>query len=808
MGDETLEARVASGGIGRDMPGRNPTIFVADAATESVRIADTLRTAGYHVVDLPLSSLVGRSQAERPNVVLLDVDVELALDEIARLRRLPGAGAIDFVYFGSGTGSIRSTEEAISNEGSAFFRRPVDLGALVRRIEALTGGPTPRSEGRLSTPPPKLPARRSSTPPERSSAPSLPAPGLRTPGPPLPMSVPSLADLVDPPRALATFGTVSSELQQLLAEAELRAEIMPQPEAPLPTPEEEIEAVLPADLLASLDEPIEGDEDDEHDRPGTGVGHGDGTGHGKPTTAGGSKQTTTASGGRPNSSAPQHTLERRVSDSSSNEIAPRRVQDDWSEATNRLPLGPAPRPDWGTPKPREDWTLSETTDRSRVPPGDGSKQRLTTEMTHPSRPLPARSSRRVGSPTPLPPALADSSVLDEPRSDGQKPDSVTIAAVGDPRTPSQAPTRGPSEAPARAPTMGVVVVGPIDARRFLADAIARRLSGALCFEHERVVRRLVVRDGDLVTAASGAERESLVCFLGARGELPRDEVERLAGKIPPYGRHAGAALVAHGWLGQDQLWSVLRAHAEWIATSVLRLPSGTAQLEVEPPGRLRSEPSVFAATTGAEVFVELVRRAVAPDEAIASLGGEASRVGDGPRQALLAECSLPPAELELVSRARGGTLGDLLARSPDADIASVVHGLALLGVLDVLPAIVPSPNSHRPRSRTGPAESEAEAAALDEEAIRARIRARLELVDEGDYFAVLGVSRDATSYEVRRAFVELRRVFEPSRILTPRLHDLEADVKKIVVVLEEAYEILRDVTRRERYRRAIDATAR
>jgi len=90
-------------------------------------------------------------------------------------------------------------------------------------------------------------------------------------------------------------------------------------------------------------------------------------------------------------------------------------------------------------------------------------------------------------------------------------------------------------------------------------------------------------------------------------------------------------------------------------------------------------------------------------------------------------------------------------------------------------------------------------------AIRARVRARLELVDEGDYFSVLGVTRDATGYEVRRAFMELRRTFEPARLLTPRLLDLTDDVRKIVIVLEEAYEILRDSARRERYRRAIDA---
>jgi curved DNA-binding protein CbpA len=84
----------------------------------------------------------------------------------------------------------------------------------------------------------------------------------------------------------------------------------------------------------------------------------------------------------------------------------------------------------------------------------------------------------------------------------------------------------------------------------------------------------------------------------------------------------------------------------------------------------------------------------------------------------------------------------------------------------------------------------------------------MQLVDEGDYFAILGVSRDATSYEVKRAFLELRRAFEPSRLLTPALADLVLDVRKIASVLDEAYEILRDTARRDRYRRAIDASPR
>jgi hypothetical protein len=276
-------------------------------------------------------------------------------------------------------------------------------------------------------------------------------------------------------------------------------------------------------------------------------------------------------------------------------------------------------------------------------------------------------------------------------------------------------------------------------------------------------------------------------------------VAQLAGKVPAAGRHAGAALVAHGYMRQDQLWTVLRAHAEWVLGRVIAQESGTAGIEIDPPGRLKSEPSVFGGATGAEVFVEAVRRQLAPSEAVLRLGGEGSRIVDGPNARIASECALGAAETEWLSRTRGQTIGDALATAGDPDFAAVLYALVALGVCETIRALGAPPVRDVGAPTADP---------LDEEAIRARVRARLQIVDEGDYFAVLGVPRDATSYEVKRAFLELRRTFEPSKLLTPGLGDLVEDVRKIAVVLDEAYEILRDAGRRERYRRAIDASPR
>lgn len=337
------------------------------------------------------------------------------------------------------------------------------------------------------------------------------------------------------------------------------------------------------------------------------------------------------------------------------------------------------------------------------------------------------------------------------------------------------------------------VLGSGDAPRALARAIASRVTGSLALHSQSSVRRVVLHDGDVVTAGSGVVEETLLSFLAARGDIERDVAARLLGKLPPGGRHAGAALIAHGYLGQDALWSVLRAHAEWLIGCFLLVEAGTLELEAEPPGRLKTEPSVFGGSMGAEVFVESVRRVLPPDVALSRLGGPAARMDSGPRISLLAECALRPDEQALADGAAGSTIGELTDRS-GADVATLLYALVCLEVLSVL---VPSkriekahPTQHDP---------------LDQEAIRMRVRARLALVEEGDYFAVLGVPRGATSYEIRRAFIDLRRSFEPSRLLTAETADLSADVRTVLEVLDEAYEILKDAHRRERYRRAIEA---
>ncbi len=572
---------------------------------------------------------------------------------------------------------------------------------------------------------------------------------------------------------------MSPELESILARAEQKVGALSSsgsnraPNSVRMTPDEEVDAVLPADVLAALDEPLDiEDEDAEEREPGTGTGRGTSTGGSGARTGFG------ATGSGPGTNVGTGAVDLVVSGGTSADRAaagpttapPRRPdsrsQQDAQKTPPAMPTRPPEPPSW--------------------PPPAASSAALTSVEAKPASSLerePSPASRTFlgdSRPSPLPPAPTPTAGMPLP--------------VEVPRSPSR-------PAPRAAPLVEIpAVLGPSDAPMAIARLVRARFTGALAFENEEGIRRIVLRDGDFVTASSGVATEALIHFLAERGVLSPEVVRGLGHKLPPFGRHAGAALIAHGHLRQDELWPVLRSHAEWIVGRVVALTSGGASMEREIPPRLLAEPAVFGGATGAEVFVEIVRRVITPEDALARLGGPRARLVDGPSASLLGECALAVRESELLTRAKSSDVGVVLESVSERDFAAVLYALSSLGVVETLRPDGAVPRALEPQPVVYDA--------LDEHALRARILARKALVDEGDYFAVLGLSRAATNYDVQRAYTELKSEFEPGRVLTASTADLRDDVDLIREILDEAYEILGDQLRRDRYRRALEAAPR
>ncbi len=850
--------------IANDLDPADPTgtrrghlVLVTDASAEGESIGSALRARGFLVVDVPLGLLEARVAGERPDALVIDIDEPGASEALDRVRERSAGAAAEVVCVGD---PIRAAELGVA----AAFERPVDIASLVAHLARVVA-PGERSRWRAPTQPPSArPIRerhdRRSVPPSRGEAlGSLAPPAIEdwqsfSPG--TPGALPSFAaaavgpDDADPgsdPLDLASLlegradGSIGSDLSPedlspdlaaLLSAAERRVSGGGSA-ASFPAPADDLDLVLPPELLAMLDEPLDADGEG-------GTGSAAGTGDAVASVTRGGTGALSIAAMAFDGSTGEHTA--RDPDPRRAQRSPTPLPPDRTGAGSSAPAltdtdgavtvggeelaassatgrGTAPwsithtattfNPEIDDPRPSSFPASSAPLDRSRStrppPPSGGADhdepdaptlaQRPSTHALppppfphlelgpSPAPPLGARHAARLAPgfqhAPPLAPGFQHAPPLDR-HSEGMTP------------FPPERATSSPAPPPSAADHALPAVLGEGDALRTLGRAIAARASGSLALAADAGPRRIVLRDGDVVTAGSGVTDETLAAFLAGRGDIDREVAVRLASKLPPFGRHAGAALVAHGHLGQDDLWPVLRAHAEWLIGRAVIEPRGTCELEDEPPGRLKAEPSVFGGATGAEVLVETVRRVLTPLEALHRLGGPDARLEEGARVGLLGECALRPDDAEAVRAAAGRTVAEAL-QGHDPVLANVLYALTALGVLDA--------HAEAPRA---PTRAKAPDDPLDAEALRQRVRARMALVDDGDYFALLGVPRSATSYEVRRAYLELRRSLEPGRVLTAATADLGDDLRLILEVLDEAYEILREPHRRDRYRKAIE----
>ncbi len=771
---------------------RGAVVFLADASAEAERVARSLRAEGYRVIDVPTSLLLARVASQRPEAIVLDGDAAETAEVLAGLRGLIPPETRVFVL--ARIDSAEAREHVLSLGATEVFDRPVDEGVVLARVEALVPVVVSEPVASSSQPPPspsRGPTRATSSEVPRPdsiagqiqraaaqveaaahASSSPPSDGLSAPpSPPRGAALDVHLDPVAWAGASAPVGmAISEELASLLAAADSRIGAAALPSSEPPSPDEEVDRVLPPEILAELDEPM--DIDDPDGSSGGGVS--------TPGTPGASTSIPE------DSESKRHVLSAPQGGGAAG--ASTRIPEDSESkrhVLSALQVGEGPWPsghgldEGGAGR----YGRLEPNPSARDVDEAGPRTQYETDREPETRrPAPPRAAPIAPVEPVTAPADAARAPVPEPRPTSSWP-APRLAARGEPEPP-------PKEIGSRV----AQVLGEGDAARTLASAVAERSSLSLCFDDGACLRRAVLRDGDFVTAASTADGESVLAFLAELGDLPQDLAKKLAGKIPPFGRHAGAALVAHGHLSQDRLWDVLRSHAEWIIARILLVPSGVCVSEADPPGRLRAEPAVFGGSTGAEVLVELSRRVLAPESALVRLGGSRARFDKGARFGLLMECALSATERGLIERAMGGAVGDIVTES-SRELAAVLVPLVDLGVLSLLSAgrqpSAPPPDAPDP---------------LDEDALRARVRARLELIEEGDYFTVLGVSQAATPYDIRRAYLELRRSLEPGKILTAATADLRPSIETILDVLDEAYEILKDPIRRERYRRAIAAT--
>ena len=334
------------------------------------------------------------------------------------------------------------------------------------------------------------------------------------------------------------------------------------------------------------------------------------------------------------------------------------------------------------------------------------------------------------------------------------------------------------------PDSGEISRGVSDAAMLLAKMFAQASTGRISFRQEPVEKVVFFDQGRPVFASSGEPRDRMGELLVREGKITAAQYERCQAVVAESGRRMGEILVDFGYLKRRELLPAVRRHVEDIVYSLFQWDRGTYHVALDATP---SAERIRLSRHPAALILEGIRRKL-DRTSLERLIGSASTVIEVPdRERLGGIINLGDLAIEERSALTAfDAHADLtaVARSAGVDVADVLPlawGLCVLGLATA-----------RRTDTEVPDESSALVGETDLAIDRERVRARWELVSDADYFALLGVRRDATGFEIRRAYQSARRDFAADCFPNDLRRELAQELDDIAHVLDEAFRVLRD----------------
>ena len=369
-------------------------------------------------------------------------------------------------------------------------------------------------------------------------------------------------------------------------------------------------------------------------------------------------------------------------------------------------------------------------------------------------------------------------------------------------------------------------IGTPDIAILLGRIHLERLSGRLTFRRGLAKKTIYFERGAPVYASSNLPDDRMGEMLSRQGRLTREQRAKGAQILESTGRRIGGVLVEMGALKEGELAPLVRRHYEEITYSVFGWPEG-GDVPAEDgewtlgPERLDKDEPIRLDEPAPAVVMEGIRRKYTTPRLLRRLGGGAQvmqlLVSGTAASAVLDDMGLSDEERTVVRRFDGvRTLDEIRAAANVGEevVCGVAWALVSLRLAAVTRAVEAetlakvalaaggngtvqgAAASPEPAPPGDPAARDKE---RDQAIDRARVLSRYALVEEGDYFEVLGLPREASPHEVRRAHQALSREMSLAGLDPEVAAELDGPLRAIRAVLDEGARVLGDAGLRRRY---------
>jgi hypothetical protein len=346
------------------------------------------------------------------------------------------------------------------------------------------------------------------------------------------------------------------------------------------------------------------------------------------------------------------------------------------------------------------------------------------------------------------------------------------------------------------PQSGDIELGRVDVASLMARMFEAEFTGRITFRNGDWEKSIQFEDGRPVFATSNLPHDRMGDLLFREGKITRDQHARSRELVVESGRRMGEVLVEMGYLKRRELLPAVRRHIEDVIYSLFGWATGQYAIA---PGDFASGERIRLSRHPAAMILEGVRRKVGPEPLMEIVGEPLSvmMIRDGAQiDSIIEVADLSTVERSALKAFDGEKSIADVAEALHIDVANLyqlAYGLIVMGVAD----------SKRPEVRQDTELDVARSPSLvgetDLAIDRQRVLAKFSLVSEADYFALLGVRRDATRFEIKRAYEAARRDYASEAFPSEVRDELSTEIDEINDLLDEAYHVLREDRLRASY---------
>lgn len=326
-------------------------------------------------------------------------------------------------------------------------------------------------------------------------------------------------------------------------------------------------------------------------------------------------------------------------------------------------------------------------------------------------------------------------------------------------------------------------------------------TGVLTIGNDDIVKKIYIRNGDMIFSASNQDEDRLGDILLRRGKINKDQFDQSVTEMKRTGQRQGMALVRLGYLSPAELVSAVQHQVEHIIESLFELEDGRFEFQERP---LPSEEVITLKLSAANLIYRGIKKINNINRIQKDLPsmGRLLNFSTNPLD-LFQDLKLDDAGKKIISRIDGRTfIKDIIATTQldSFEALKTLYALLRIGTIEL-----------REEYATCAEMPEIVAEEIQEENTEIRTNAEVkEMIEDMHrncerlgYYNVLGIKDHASCAEIKSAYYKAAKKFHPDmhfHLVDNTLKDKLGDIFSYVY---EAYSTLSDTLKKSAYDKMI-----